>query len=67
MPNLVAADHWNIERHLASDRRFDVRMGFAGERYYDFHDPDTGESRVGLLQYEALRLKNDLDEAVEKL
>jgi hypothetical protein len=63
MPHVAAADHWNLERHLASDRRFDVRIGFAGELLYDFHDAETGQRQIGLLQYEALRLKNDADQA----
>jgi hypothetical protein len=64
VPDPADSDHRNIERHLGSDTRFVVRVGSAGERLYDFDDPETGERREGLLTHEALRLKNDLDEAV---
>jgi hypothetical protein len=56
-----------IERHIGSDSRFTPVFGTAGERYYDFYDPMTGEWRRALFPYEALRLKNGLDAAAGRL
>ena len=60
MPDIAAADHRNLERFIASDPRFHPQHRW-GQWHIDFHDPRTGERRTGLLQYEALRLKADLD------
>lgn len=67
MPTVSSADNWNLERHVGSDPRFHPYFDSFRTHRYDFHDPETGERRRGLLLYEALRLKNDLDEAAGRL
>ena len=56
-------DHWNLERYLASDRRFTphppIRPG--ATPLYDFRDQATGEERLRLAQWEAVRLKGERD------
>ena len=60
-PDNAAADQRNLERFIATDPRFDPRRDPWGQWHIDFHDPRTGERKVGLLQYEAVRLKGELD------
>jgi hypothetical protein len=61
VPDNAAEDRRNLERFIASDLRFDPRLDRWGQWRIDFHDPRTGERQVGLLQYEAVRLKAELD------
>jgi hypothetical protein len=62
---LADCDNRNIERHIASDRRFHPRQirwssGLTSWEI-DFYDPATGDRQTSLTQAEALSLKNELD------